>query len=566
MMDGKDELTASAVFWWADQSAGWIYLLPPLVDLHVLCVDPLPEITWLMHHSSRRVTVVCTSEARADEAGRLNAGSSDRIEWLSLDELLDKCAGSTRRFDGLVMHDPQARVAHSSGLDAVRRLIDVLPDLLTEESFVYLGMKRRLSPFDSPRDPRAPRGTRPLWSHRRIVESVRSAGFASIRRVPYLLDRSRVVDVLAAPYRATTNAHSWRERLKEGILGPVGAPLLAPAIGYVGTKGLPSPSVVDEVRALVSGILEARAGDLDLTQFRLARGDKAILAFEHRASDERGAIAVVTEDPSVLRGRRAEARILGRLAGLSARIQNRVPRHFGEHSLGRYRCFVISAFEGVTLDADSTRLPSLTEQAMEFLNELQAETCVATVLDEAAMSVHVTSIFEDAVARNPSVATALQTLHLLVRQRLAGRRLPLVFTHGDFKVENVMYRLADGRITGVIDWEHASPASLPLVDPLYLFLYNRTLRGMSWLDALDGVLDPSSLAPMEHALLTRHLQVLQLQLADYWPLAALFVAHHVGRRVSLDQDTATYLRLGEILARHAHRAASPSDPAVQNVS
>lgn len=558
MTGGKDELTASAVFWWADQSAGWLYLLPPLASSHVLCIDPLPEITWLMHHSCRRVTVAYTSDGRADEAGRREATLADRLEWTPLEELIDGRRRSAHGFDGLVVHDPQARVVHSSGLHELRRLVNALPDLLNVNSFVYLGVKRRLSPFDSPRDPRAPPDTYPLLSHRAIVKQIRSKGFDSIHRVPYLLDRSRVVDVLAAPYRATTNAHSWRERLKARILGPAGAALLAPATGYVCTRGAAPPSIVDQVRKLVGAILDSGHASLLITQFRLARGDKAIIAFEHPARSKMGAIAVVTEDPSVLRGRREEARILARLANLSARVRNFVPRHFGEHQVGRYTCFVMSAFEGVTLDADSGLLASLTEQAMAFLNDLQAETSLPAELDEALIATHVTSVFEDAIARNAPVAEDLRTLHSQVSRRLLGRRLPLVFTHGDFKIENVMYRLSDGLVTGVIDWEHASPASLPLIDPLYLFLYNRTLRGVPWLDALDGVMDFASLVAQERALLNRHLEVLELRHDDHWPLAALFVAHHIGRRVSLDPDAATYRKLGEVLARHVDRGAALS--------
>lgn len=565
-MDGNRSLTASAVFWWADQSAGWIYLLPPLADRHVLCVDPLPEITWLMHHSCRRITVAYTSEVRADEAGRRQVTEPDRVEWIPFDELLDCRSGAGPRFDGLIVHDPQARVAHSSSQGDMHRLIEALSALLTEDSFIYLGLKRRLSPFDSPRDARVPHGTHPLWSHRGIVGEIRSAGFGSIRRVPYLLDRARVVDVLAAPYRATTNAHSWRERLKEMILGHAGRHWLAPAMGYVCTRGRNPPNVIDEVRKLVGNILASAPADLNMVLFRLARGDKAIFAFESSRPGNKAAIAVVTEDPTVLRGRRVEALILARLTNLSERIRDRVPRHLGEHNLGRYTCFVLSAFEGVTLDADSSRLASLTEQAMDFLNALQIETSTMSVLDEAAFASHVSSIFEDATARNPLVAGILRTLHSQVRHRLLGRRLPLVFTHGDFKIENVMYRLQDGLLTGIIDWEHASPASLPLVDPLYLFLYNRTLRGETWLDALEGVLDSATLTPPEQSLLMRHLETLGIPLEDYWPFAALFAAHHVGRRVSLDQDTATYQKLDEILARHATREASQAEPAPQNVS
>lgn len=560
-MAGREELTASAVFWWANQSAGWIYLLPQLSDRHVLCVDPLPEITWLMHHLCRCITVAHSNETRAEEAGRRHFSATDRIEWIPIESLIDDRRRAGRRFDGLVIHDPQARVVHSKSRDSIRSLIWSFDGVLKTGAFIYLGVKRRFSPFDSPQDARAPRDSHPLWTHRQIVGRIRSAGFGYIQQAPYLVDGSRVVEVLAAPYTATTNAHLWRERVKEAILGPLGGRLLAPATGFVCARDNTLSSVVDDARALLGRVLGRDAAGLRLMQFRLARGDKAILAFSSSAV---GAIAVISEDPRVLVGRRAEAQILAQLACLSEPVRELIPRHLGEHRLGRYTCFVLSALEGVTLDAASNRLRSLTEQAMEFLNILQLETSAISTLDEVGLGTHVAPIFDAASVRNPLIAGILGSLHSQVRLRLLRRDLPLVFTHGDYKIENIMYRLEDGIITGIIDWEHANPAALPLVDPLYLFLYNRTLHGEDWLDALEAVMDLSSLDDSERSLVSRHMESLRVPEEDYWSLAALFAAHHIGKRVSLDQDIETYKRLGALFERHVGRA--PRCPVTENLN
>lgn len=565
-METSVELTASSVFWWADQSAGWIYLLPPLETRHVLCIDPLPEISWLMHYSCARITVAYTSEARADEAGRRQTSAGDRIDWIPFDDFVAGMVARGTRFDGLVIHDPQARIVHSASKPAVSRLAAALPALLTDDAFVYLGLKRRLSLFGSARDSRAPRGSHPLWSPRRIIEEIRAQGFDTLHQTPYLLDGTRVLDILVPAYRATTNGHLWRERLKERLLGPTSSRWLAPAIGYVVTRDGAPPSVLEEIRALVGRISGSGPETLSIDQFRLARGDKAILCFRPPEPDSEAVIAVVTEDPAVFRGRRIELDILERLSRLPEHIASRVPRHLGEHRIGRYTCFMMSAFDGVTLDADSDHLAPLTRQAMDFLTGLQVETAMPTTLDAAALDLHVSSIFEDAIARNPSVAAELRALAEQVRQQLAGHTLPTVLTHGDFKIENVMYSSDDGLMTGVIDWEHATAAALPLIDPLYLMLYNRTLRGATWLDALEAMLDESTLATDERSLLRRHMEILGVPISNYPALTALFFAHHIGRRITLDPDSTVERRLSHVAACHASRMAGGQDSTIQKVS
>ncbi len=225
-----------------------------------------------------------------------------------------------------------------------------------------------------------------------------------------------------------------------------------------------------------------------------------------------------------------------------------VPRHLGEFQVGRYACFLMTLLPGVTLDMDARSLDTLTAQAMEFLKALHVQTAVSTRLGSTELDLHVGSIIDDAVARNPDLTDSFHSLRTSLTDALRGRTLPTVFTHGDYKIENVMYARADDRITGIIDWEHAVPAALPLLDTLYLLFYNRILRGTPWADVLESIVDRSALEDRENSLIDDYLAAIGVRRWLYAPLAALFLAHHIGRRITLQHDTRTIEHLRRILS------------------
>lgn len=368
-----------------------------------------------------------------------------------------------------------------------------------------------------------------------------------MRRYPFLVDGSRIVEILLGGYRATTNGESRRERLKEYLLGGRGAQVFAPGYGHVARASATPSSVLEEVTRVVAGAIRVAPARLHAVHFRLARGDKAIIAFEDLARQAESAIAVVSEDPRVTRGRRIEAGILEHLARLPARVSRLVPRHLGEYTVGRYACFIMTMLPGVTLDADSGSLETLQRQAMDFLQALHLETSTAVALDEAGFAQHVDALLTDALQRNPEQSSELRILRGALKESIGGRTLPTVFTHGDFKIENVMYTRTDLRMTGVIDWEHAAERALPLIDPLYLLFYNRTLRGLPWMDALAAIVARPALDADERRCIDQYLQTLGVGAAMFTPLAGIFLIHHIGRRVTLTLDSDAHERLRRII-------------------
>jgi aminoglycoside phosphotransferase (APT) family kinase protein len=68
---------------------------------------------------------------------------------------------------------------------------------------------------------------------------------------------------------------------------------------------------------------------------------------------------------------------------------------------------------------------------------------------------------------------ALERLRGELRDALAGRRLAVGWIHGDYVPGNIVVDPATARVTGIVDWELARPADLPLVDVATVLLAAR---------------------------------------------------------------------------------------------
>jgi O-antigen/teichoic acid export membrane protein len=69
-------------------------------------------------------------------------------------------------------------------------------------------------------------------------------------------------------------------------------------------------------------------------------------------------------------------------------------------------------------------------------------------------------------ARGRLPPAALERLGGDLRAALAGRRLAVGWIHGDYVPANILVDPASGHVAGIVDWELARPADLPLVDHL----------------------------------------------------------------------------------------------------
>jgi hypothetical protein len=139
--------------------------------------------------------------------------------------------------------------------------------------------------------------------------------------------------------------------------------------------------------------------------------------------------------------------------------------------------------------------------------------------------------FESAVERVARLAAAAgggpryAELIADLRASLDRQPIPGTYAHGNFWPGNVLYG-ADNSLTGVIDWDCATAASLPAVDLIYFLIRSYSLmRGGSFGEAFADWIDERSL-PLLDGCLTRHCQELMIPLALIVPLAyASWIQH-----------------------------------------
>src|SRR5690606_12280959 len=134
--------------------------------------------------------------------------------------------------------------------------------------------------------------------------------------------------------------------------------------------------------------------------------------------------------------------------------------------------------------------------------------------------------------RSGAERDTLSEVSALVRERLCGRELPLVRSHGDFTNENCLYDSA-GQLVGVIDWELSAKPALPLLDLVQAMdIAGESSRAPRWQRGdivLDGVEGRGVLASSpEIAAYVDRMQI-PSQLVPF--LLLMHWVDHVGARV-----------------------------------
>ncbi|MEW6704318.1 MAG: phosphotransferase [Pseudomonadota bacterium] len=557
--------TDTFVFWSTNEGPGWMYLLPPLGGLRLLCVDIAGAVAWALARECRQLTLLSAGSvwpAPDRRAGRPAAA----LPVVQIDELLAQAqAPGFERFDGLVIHDPLGERLHQEGLAPLQRLLLAADKLLQQKGWVYLGAN---NPYSLQRWRERMRGTpstgRAPLRPSKLKSLLRNAGAAEIRVHPYLMANGRVAEVVPAEgYCAMKNREARGERLKEWLFGRRGAPRLAPAVGLLALRDAATPSMLDALARRVGALRQAAATPAGseppvVKQYLVFAGHKAIVAAGPRGRSDQDVIAVLTADAVSTRGRNLEAPHLQALTRIAS-VSTLVPRLIDRFDFDHTSCVVMERIPGVTLDQDLPPLERVTDAALDFLIRLHLETAVPTAMDEPGFDRLAAPLLQAATERNPDFAAAIATWGTPLRKRLRSLTLPAVFQHGDFKVENVIYEPGTCRLLSVIDWEHARRPGLPLLDLMYLLVYNRVIRGANWIEAIERPIVREEWTASEQRRLERYLTALGLG-ADALPaLRALFLAHHVGCRIHLPADPALRAKIAEMLNELGRIIGQPVD-------
>lgn len=521
------------------RDGGWQYLLDPRAGAApVLCYDCTEgAATLLLSRIFRNVTVIHPDAVHLERIrGRVSGDGATGVRYHMVREPRDWEGLPDPEYSGIVIHDIEGAVVRRGpcaygGLTFAPLLAGVR-GVLSPAGFLYLTMRNRISysrlrdGFSAPVYERCMTGV----AARRALES---AGFGGIKAYPLILEGRYVAEVVPeCGYLAAKGGFSPADKFKQVAMGRRGAPLFAGGYGIVARKdGQPTIGLLER-------ILEGRkefglpiaAGRMELKRYLSLNWGKVILSVGTKNSRYGDYILVLTREMRPTLHRRREAEILRALAARGLTRGDCIPQFLGEFQVEGVACFVMRTIPGVSVDRPGPGLEGLTTEAVEFISVFHSETRSAVTVGEPVYKRMFGDLFRQAAIRYAPLARELAELEELVRAGVSGRELPVVWKHGDFKIENMIFGEARMELRGVIDWEHSVRDGLPLLDILYLLTYNRALSGGG--DLLPGLRSLVEHGPseFERRMLATYAGRVPLDPDHVRILLAMFFIHHAGVR------------------------------------
>ena len=530
-----------ALRWEVMDAGGWEYLLPRTARRRWLCLDTSRGATALILAGlcdELHVKPV-SREAGAEIALKLRAEGTDNV-WLASDGAFAETARDGGAFDGFILHDLLGlldRRAVEEALRAGARRVG-------PGGFVYAALRNR---YGYTRLRRGWSGLRPsqggAYFSARAVRRLVGGGRRTVLYPLITTEDGRVAEMVPpAGYVSAKNPSVVNETLRRWLLGRDGARRWSPAFALV-AKGAPeAPSGLEcALETLYThGLLGSRVAPGTLVKrYHVLTGGKAIVSVGETRAKYGSHIVVLVHSPEFVARRRYEAELLSRLAELPADLASRIPRFCYEDEAGGAHVFVLQEFPGVTLDAPVPGLRAATRDAAHFIQRFHLATRQATRRTPARFEPVCGSILETARSRYPALAGVLERLGAALQRDLGRAECPVVWMHGDFKIENVVVEERSFRLLGVIDWELSVPEGLPLLDLWYLLLYNRMIeRGVDFLTVVRDLLPPQRWAGEDAALCAEYMRALDIPEELVPALAGALILDHAARRMDMDPNDA----------------------------
>jgi hypothetical protein len=527
----------------ADDNAGWVWLLPPpALAQRLLCLElddsRYAEGAAFWHEDVTALNVMAAVEATFREGSLVQERP---VAWQP---------GTALPYGDGVFTQVICRLA---GRADGRQLAALLPEMsrvLAAAGCLYVDV-------DNPGSYQSSGGTVRAGLRRGALSSVLTrAGFGVQSHRAQIFEQGGVNEVIPVQgYRATRNAWRGKERIKQLLLGRVLHRWFAPVHAVIAAR-----SRLPEVAL---STLPAFAGKPDFAQFLVNPG-KCFVAPEAQSSTaDVPLITVVPTRADTLSRRRTELAALARLQAARLPLASLLPRVAREVPFGRHAVFEYEAFAGTTLDLPEPHFDISLQRAARVLTDFNRSSLERRALRPDELAALITRPVAVAGERYPAARTAVERLSAALLRSLSGTAVPVVWQHGDYKLENLVFGNADREVRAIIDWELSAPTGLALVDLLYLMAYAQITRGehKDILPVMQVRMLPENWDSGCAALLQAYVREFPEVTPFKDACIGLFLLHHVANRFTYDaRDLPTQSLMAELMSNIAARLEASVQP------
>ena len=139
------------------------------------------------------------------------------------------------------------------------------------------------------------------------------------------------------------------------------------------------------------------------------------------------------------------------------------------------------------------------------------------------------SLFSDAYS------SIFDKIELYLKTLYLNKTVPFVFKHGDYSADNIM--VANGKITGVIDWEYASGSGLPLMDLIFLICnIHKKNTNINIIDAMHEVILDENLTAIEDECIEKYCASLNIDKSLIFSFGVMNIINFIAYRLEINID------------------------------
>ncbi len=458
------------------------------------------SIEMLAQRSNRLYLYDCAFETAASHPGIETTGR-DRLAQQRYDAIIVNQAGLAREFDAAELERLSGHALTTTGVLCCYEY----------EACPW----RRLAGWLADRGIRARGGGKAAWG---------GSDFAlRYRAISY---KPRPYEAFASGrYHNNKNVFLAKERVKRAALRSWLAGFIANSSLWIVRRSARASSLIEEVHAAIERLeIPWRGSSINVIKI-MYRPGKIIFSLNSEPGSRPEYVAVIAFD-EISRAQRDNEAIAIEYFKNQPALASLVSAHHLTAPLGDFKLYLMSEIEGITVDIDNRDLARMTRNAFATIVRIDEESLRpgrGSALRRLATA-YLESLFERFTDHHAQLAP--------IRDFLATvdfDALPMVFMHGDAKLENFVLDDAYD-VIGVIDFELAEIDGFPLLDVFYLIVYNQLMIHNKRFDiALQKLVD-DELAQHELELVETYSRRFVIDARQQAILKLLFFVHHYARR------------------------------------
>ncbi len=205
-----------------------------------------------------------------------------------------------------------------------------------------------------------------------------------------------------------------------------------------------------------------------------------------------------------------------------------------KHVVCGLNCYIMNENKGLVVDIDNKNIDKMMFNAYSALMDLTLST-YSSQANITTLADHITFYFERLLGRAKPYRDKLELIRHYLQKELINSELPSVCVHGDLKLENFVLN-NQYFVSGIIDWELGELEGFPLIDVLYLIIYNREVShsenfSQAYISVLNG-----NLGTHESRMLDDYCLKLSLTQQQRRLLTIVFFIHHYSVRYHIKMN------------------------------